>query len=227
MKTIRFVLFSLRWAFALALLGILAARSGAAWAAVIYESAALGPTGVSQGSVPGTNINPFVFTGVRFELLQPAITSQVGGHFTSPANGTFFGALVRLDSAEDFPNSASLSTADVLGAAVLDFPLPSAEVYGELSLSLSPGWYALVFGSGLFTSSGYGSAPRNNMDFGEPDYIAFQPGIGWFDLTDLSDVLDFVDHRFVVLGSIVPEPSTAAILVLGMAILFAQAKSRR
>jgi hypothetical protein len=204
---------------ALAALASLAAHPNTSSGAVIYESAALGPTGVTQGSVAATNINQFVFTGVRFELTQPVITSQVGGHFVSQSGGTFFGAVVKLDSADDFPDTGDLSSPDVLGTTTLNFPVASADVYGDLSLSLSPGWYALVFGSGLFGTSGLGVAPRNNMDFGEPDYVGFQPGIEWFDLSDLSDALLFVDHRFVVLGAVIPEPLAGPSMLLGLACL--------
>jgi hypothetical protein len=174
---------------------------------ILFESGTLGPTGIPQGSVAATNITPFVFTGVRFELTRPVITSQVGGHFVDRANGTFFGAIVQLDDENDFPDSGNLATSDVLGAAILMFPVPSAEVFGDLTLSLDPGWYALVFGSGLFGTNGDGAAPRNNPDIGEPAYIAFQTGTGWFNLSDLSDVVKFVDHRFAVIGSVVPEPA--------------------
>jgi hypothetical protein len=176
-------------------------------AATIFESGDLGPTGIPQGSVAATNITPHVFTGVRFKLTQPVITTQVGGHFVDRANGTFFGAIVELDDQNDFPNSGNLSTPDVLGTATLTFPNPSAEVFGNLNLSLDPGWYGLVFGSGLFGTSGDGAAPRNNNDIGSPMYIAFQTGTGWFNLSDLSDAILFVDHRFVVKGHLVPEPA--------------------
>jgi len=100
---------------------------------ILFESGTLGPTGVTfadleNGTVPGTNVNKFVFAGVRFELTQPVITTQVGGHFVEEVPGTFFGAIVALDDAGDFPNSADLSTADVLGATTPTYPNPSAEV---------------------------------------------------------------------------------------------------
>jgi hypothetical protein len=174
--------------------------------AVIYKSAALGPTGVLQGSVAATNVNSAVFPGVRFELTLPVITSQVGGHFVSQSGGTFFGAIVSLDGPGDFPNSSDLSSSDVLGAAVLSFPETSAEVSGGLSLSLSPGWYALVFGSGLFGANGDGAAPQNNTDIGDPSYIAYEPNLGWIAL-DRFPML-FENHRFIVSGVIVPEPTT-------------------
>jgi hypothetical protein len=185
-------------------------------AAILYESGTLGPTGVtwsdlSSGAVPGINITGSVFNGVRFELTVSVITTEVGGHFASPMNGTFFGAIVELSGENDFPNSSDLSTSDVLGAAVLNFPGSSAEVYGDLALTLDPGWYALIFGGGLFGTAGSGGAVGNNPDIGVPAYIGWQPGAGWFNLTGLST--EFGDYRFIVEGSIVPEPSAIVISV--------------
>src|SRR5262245_61142481 len=122
-------------------------------AATIFESSTLGPTGIPWSdligqAVPGTNISAVTFNGVRFHLDQPVVTSQVGGHFAAPSVGTFFGAIVALDGENDFPNSGNLSTPDVLGVTTLDFSNPSAEEFGNLQLSLNPGWYAVVYGSG-------------------------------------------------------------------------------
>jgi hypothetical protein len=173
--------------------------------------------GLTNGTVPGTNVNSFVFTGVRFELTQPVITSQVGGHFVSQLPSTFFGAIVKLDGESDFPNAGNLSTPDILGAATLTFPQPSAEVFGNLSLSLEPGWYALIFGNGLFGTSGSGAAVRNGADIGMPTYIGYQPGSGvdWIDIT-----ADGPNHRFVVNGTAVPEPADFIALALGVFAVF-------
>ncbi len=126
---------------------------------------------LTSGDVPATSVNRFVFTGVRFQLTQPVITSQIGGHFVEANSGSFFGAIVALDDESDFPDSGDFSSSDFLGSTLLTFPHPSAEVFGDLSLSLDPGWYALVFGSGLFEATGAGAAPRNNTDIGNPTYI--------------------------------------------------------
>ncbi len=190
---------------------------GSATAEIIFESGTLGPTGVpfsdlTGGVVPGTNIKDVVFTGVRFKLKQPALVSQIGGHFVSTVPRTFFGAIVALDDASDFPDSEGLSTPDVVGTTTLTFPVPSDEVFGDLEVRLDPGWYALVFGSGLFGTLGNGAAPRNNPDIGDPTYIGFQPGAGWFNLAGLPTM--FTNHRFVIKGRIVPEPTTFGIMVV-------------
>jgi hypothetical protein len=188
-------------------------------AATIFESGALGPTGVTwddlvNQNVLGVNVNPDVFNGVRFEVSVPVIVSEVGGHFASPLGGDFFGAIVQLDDPNDFPDSGDLSTPDVLGVATLVFPAPSAEVFGNLTLPLDPGWYALVFGSGLFGTTGAGGAPLNNLDIGTPSYIGFQENSGW---TNRPDILD--NKSFVVNGRIVPESSTCSLVFFALTTL--------
>ncbi len=133
-------------------------------AATIFESGTLGPTGIPRGVVRGANVSASVFNGVRFELSVPVITTQVGGHFVGSVGttDTLFGAIVKLVDENDFPDSGDLSTPDVLGATKLALPEPSAEVFGNLSLTLNPGWYALVFGSGHFGAIGDGAMPLNN-----------------------------------------------------------------
>jgi hypothetical protein len=184
-----------------------------ATADVIFESGTLGPTGLTFDDFGGTTepsgsyVSDFAFTGVRFELTQPAVTTRVGGHFViDPGHDdSFFGAIVRLHSSMDFPDSGDLSTSDVLGHTLLSFPNTSAEVFGDLELSLSAGWYALVFGSGLFGATGQGAAPANNPDIGSPSYIGHQPGFGWYSFAEIGGF--FNDFRFVVHGELVPEAS--------------------
>lgn len=193
------------------------------FADTLFESGTLGPTGIyineiGGGVEPGgAVVSPFVFNGVRFEITQPVITSRVGGHFVAdPRFGSsFFGAIVRLDDATDFPDSGNLSTPDLLGATRLTFPNPSAEVFGDLVVSLDPGWYALVFGSGLFGATGSGGMLLNNPDIATPAYIGFQPGavLGWGNLSPI-----FHNFRFAVEGSIIPEPAMVA-MILGAAPL--------
>lgn len=187
-------------------------------AAILLESGTLGPTGVPfselvNGNVPSSSIRDVVFTGVRFELTQPVITSQIGGHFVAPANGTFFGAIVRLDDANDFPNSGDIeNSSDVLGSTLLTFPTLSNEVFGDITLNLDAGWYVLVFGSGHFGAAGDGATVRNGMDIGNPSYIGHQPGADWFNLTALPS--SFENHRFLITGISVPEPTTLFLVLI-------------
>jgi hypothetical protein len=202
---------------------------------VIFESGTLGPTGLTfddfDGGMPepsGAFVSDFAFTGVRFELTQPVATTRVGAHVViDPGHDdSFFGAIVRLNSATDFPNSGDLSTPDVLGERLLAFPDTSTEVFGDLALSLEPGWYALVFGSGLFGATGRGAAVANNPDIGSPSYIAFVPNSQWVDLSTLPG--PFANFRLVVEGNIVSEPSAfVAIPFMLLSLLCARKAARR
>jgi hypothetical protein len=214
----------------LAILAVVGPFVGFAPAEIIYESGSLGPTGIpwsdlTDDIVEGININRSVFAGVRFRLDRPVITAEVGGHFTGPSDSTFFGSIVRLESESDFPNTSELSSPDVLGHTLLRFPVPSAEVFGNLSVSLDPGWYALVFGSGLFGATGIGGALENNSDFSDPAYIAFGPNLQWHNLDTLP--VAFENHRFVIKGDIVPEPGFALGVLALLRLLLCRAAGRR
>ncbi|QDT69834.1 hypothetical protein MalM25_27760 [Planctomycetes bacterium MalM25] len=186
---------------------------------VLYQSATLGTTGITEFSPenPGNNVGRFNFTGGRFELTQPVITSRIGGHFfVSRGAGNFFGALVALTGPNDFPDSSDLSTPDVLGNTLLTFPDPSDEVFGELELALDPGWYGVVFGSGLFGATGAGGAVRNNADLPDGGLIGWSASVtgdGWFDLVP---GVSPTQQRVVVRGFQVPEPTSFGIASLVM-----------
>ncbi len=187
--------------------------------ATIFESSTLGTTGVEwddllSQSVPGSNINPSTFNGVRFELTHHTFVTAVGGHFVASSSEPFFGAIVSLDDEHDLPDSVDLSTSDVLGHTEVAIPRMSDEVLGELRIGLSPGWYALVFGSGLFNTSAIGGVLRNGEDIGTPTYIANLAGTGWRSLEGTS--LPFNNARYVIRGFVVPEPSTLTFLLIGL-----------
>ena len=210
-------LFSLAWWFVTVLI------PGNIFAAIIFESGTLGETGVTRtelgnGLVPGTSVDSHIFPGVRFQVTQPVVLSEVGGHFVEESSGTFFGVIVALNDETDFPDSGDLSTPDVLGAATLTFPNPSKEVYGNLVLPLDPGWYALVFGSGLFGTNGLGGAVRNGVDFGDPSYVAHGPNLQWFNFDIFGTFFD--NHRFVVKGAIVPELNALGMVLFFLVVLW-------
>jgi len=200
----------------------IAMTANLAAAVTIFESGTLGPTGVTwqqaiDGEVPATNIKNSVFTGVRFHLDLPVVTSRIGGHFLSPSNGTFFGAIVELDDENDFPDSGDLSTPDVLGNTLLTFPNPSGETNSNLSISLDTGWYALVFGSGLFGATTNGGALRNGSDIGDPSYIAYV-GSRWKNSSPTNGI-EFKDYHLTLEGTIVPESSTLIMTFVAFAFV--------
>jgi hypothetical protein len=129
-----------------------------------YESAAMG----NANSGGGYSLHSNQFLGVRFQVTSKVTISRIGGHIGG--GGQVFGALVRLSGPNDLPDSLNLTTPDVIGTTLLTlggFP----DVSSPLVQQLEPGWYALVFGSGLFGATGSGFMPGNNPEIGVPSYI--------------------------------------------------------
>jgi hypothetical protein len=127
----------------------------------IYQSAALG----GIGRFGGPSVSNSQILAARFHLNQATTTAHIGGVFGG--SGTIYGAIVALTGPEDFPDSTDLSSADVLGAALLMLPDGNAELIATpLEVRLSPGWYAIAFGTGRFGATGDGYAPMEPGAFG-------------------------------------------------------------
>lgn len=112
----------------------------------IYESVALGPLAPSGDPPPVVVADQFL--GVKFHVSKPVTTGSIGGYFAPYSPGVeadIIGAIVRLDGPHDFPKSFDLSTSDVLGKTLLHVSEPAGDVAGDLALTLTEGWYALVF----------------------------------------------------------------------------------
>lgn len=139
---------------------------------IIFQSAIQRPANPG-----GTSVFDRQFVGAKFFVDAPTETTRIGGHFTKTLD--IFGAVVRLSSAADFPDSPDLSTPDVLGAARIvsfgpDFEIGTDFFSTQLSVPLERGWHALVFGSGLFgtvNSSWGGSLPTDHQRLGNPRFF--------------------------------------------------------
>lgn len=212
-------------------IGLVCLTCSAAISAVIYESATLGPTSITKAQVlgdevPASNVVDTNFIGARFQIVNTATTTRIGGHFSGGfENDTFFGGLIRLSSEMDFPDSGDLSTSDVLGSTLMSFSEPSAETFGHLSVQLTPGWYGVVFGSGLFGTNGRGFAIRNGAEIGLPQYFNWQPSNAWFNLADLG-VPGLGNRRFVVEGTQSPEPPASVLALIALSIVAVRRRNR-
>ena len=192
-------------------------------AVLLYESSELGQVGVPpvnfiNGETPGCNVDTNLYQGVKFYLSEATYVEQVGAHLVGfgawPYDGNqlgqLFAAVVRLDGADDFPDSRDLSTPDVVGVSLIQLPATSNDVYGEIGISLKRGWYALVLGAGLFGSdaeTGIGAMVQNNTDIGAPIYFGINLD-SWYIHGSYA-----ANQRFFLLGHIVPEPSVLTLLL--------------
>ena len=168
----------------------------------------------------------------RFEVSQSTTTKSVGGTFLNfdGSAATFFGAIVELTGASDVPNSLDLSGADVVGTTLLSIDgarFNGVDLSAPLSVSLNPGWHALVFGSGKFGAS---SGP--DVDLAMPSFETdlapsqnpaslFQPSHPNFPNFVINQIST---PQFIVTA--IPEPSSAMLLATG-AVSFSLRRRRR
>jgi hypothetical protein len=126
----------------------------------IHESTAHGGSGGGGGSA----FTPSGFLASRFFIDEAFRTTRIGGEIGGEfgaGNSKVFAAIVALTGPDDFPDSVDLSTPDVLGHALLPVPEDGLSFLNdaELTVNLTPGWYAIVYGSGRFGATGIGIAP--------------------------------------------------------------------
>ncbi len=115
----------------------------------------------------GISIGDQQFVMIRFSVstIDPMRTYEMGGQFGGfRGNGYIFGAIVALTDENDVPDSVDLSTPDVLGTTLIPVfneadPDRSFITSGKLSVELSRGFYAAVFGSGKFGATSDGFSP--------------------------------------------------------------------
>ena len=192
---------------------------------VLYQSA----TNVLSGSMTnpsGVGVDSSFFSGANFHLSTSAHLSQIGGNFgdfVSPGNGQVFGAVVPVASLTSPPVPADLSS-NVLATTLITLPAAgqSADVFGNLSLDLTPGFYGIVFGSGKFGATG------STLAITKWDAVAANTGGVQTYALRQSDGAFFTQApgaRYVAIGT-VPEPSSA-IAVVGVAATAALSRRRR
>ena len=176
---------------------------------LIHESAHLGPVGQNAGFSLGMQ-----FLGSRFHVNSTVEVAAVGGALFSsapPFGGPLFAAVVSLSNATALPSGDPFDDTK-LAETLFEAPRPSADLLIPLSVTLSPGDYALVFGGEQFDPSVRGGMTNTNVDI---------PGHASYFRWDAEDQQWQEVHeggmRFVV--ATVPEPSSVMLLLLGVVIL--------
>jgi hypothetical protein len=171
-------------------------------AAIIHESATLGATGLP---VIGPSVSATLYRGSRFSVDSIVKVEAVGGHIVGTP-GNLFATIVSLSSPTALPSGNPFDMTTV-ATTLFDPPELSDDILVPLSATLNPGHYALIFGSPLIGGS-EGVMPDNNMDIpGSASYFVWSAlqGERWIDVPQATN------HRFVVTGFVIPEPSSIAL----------------
>jgi len=197
-----------------ALFASIATYSGSASATIIYESTTQGVTGFSSGY----GLWDTQFLGSRFSLSSDTAITSIGVHMGG--NGTFFGAIVGLSDPNALPISTPLSGLNILANGTFTASKNSIEQTLDLPITLGPGNYGVIFGTGLFGTSGIGFMPTPG-DTGS-DNISAASYFFWNGGQTIPAWQDggFSEVRFVVNGETsnpVPEPATFLLLGAGLA----------
>lgn len=194
---------------------IMALTTHAGASPLIYASATMGTP--NQGEGGGILLGQVQYNGARFQLTETYTVDAIGGHLRSTNSNPgpeLFGALVELTGPGDFPDSSNMLSADVVASATFDAtPLSSDMIVPVTPIDVGPGWYAIVFGGGAL-----GAANANNGEAKRTGQTP-APGVslitwngGWSPLSDFWP-------RYTVYGTLVPEPSSLALLGLSAFIL--------
>ena len=107
----------------------------------------------SSGQTTGTPITATNYVGWRFRVNSATAVTEVGGHLGA-ITGNLFAAIISLTAIDAMPQGAPFAEGTVKASTSFTPPTESGDFRTPLSASLTPGSYALIFGSGKFNASG-------------------------------------------------------------------------
>jgi hypothetical protein len=176
----------------------------------------------------GTTVDRFQFVGARFSLSQTTHITSIGGVFelSGPDLGNLqlFASIAALGP-NGFPAGLPPTFNPLAVTTFTPNYSPTADTLVSLPITLPPGNYAAIFGSNRFGATAGGFLPKMSGDIGTPSFLIG----GIHDTAGNSSEWSndgISNERIVVLGSVVPEPSTVALL--GTALVGATSwRSRR
>ena len=191
---------------------------------VTLESATLGSLSASSGYT----IADYQFVGWRFQINETLQVRDIGGHFLGLADREIFGAIAPLSDPTALPQGIPEDLEELSLAATTfsvpnsNDPPPSTVVFlTPLSVTLTPGYYALIFGSGLFGASGSDAMalPGDQQDFPNSSYFFATSGVGlattWIN-GGLSDVYFVVEGEPISSTPVPESSSTFSLLAFGV-----------
>ncbi|QWF69674.1 PEP-CTERM sorting domain-containing protein [Methylomonas paludis] len=158
------------------------------------------------------------FLATSFTLTQAEQITAIDGHFSQYGDGnTIFAAI---SSAANLANWSS----SVVGQTSFAPNTDGTDSSAALSLTLDPGTYYLVLGSGLSGTTGATGLATGQDVIGSPQfYQSFDGGASWGNLGQN-------DLRLALEGtavSSVPVPGTLPLLVSGLGVLAAGMRKRK
>jgi len=177
--------------------------------AVTYENPVGSPGGGSSG------IANDQYLGARFEFTEEVEVESVGGEFKNML-GSFFAAIVPIHSMAALPqgdpsqgipfNPGEVLTYETF--SVSPYPNPAQIRTIPLSITLDPGVYGVVFGSGLYGTS---CNPVSCM----PRYQSVPDSAGFFWSSQPWRWSNAFSQQSRIQITLVPEPATLSLLALG------------
>ena len=197
-------------------------------AAFLFDTAS--PPATSSGS----RLHDTSWVFHRFEVSSTTHVETIGGDFTNftANNLVVFGAIIKLLGDFDDPSPFDLTTDDVLATASIPVAKEARGLHtASVDLVLSPGWYALEFGTGALSASSVSPTGLNvMMQYFENDLTPLQASVAMIqsasgDVTITRQREDFGVPRYYVTGTVVPIP--AAIWLFGSGLLGLLALARR
>jgi hypothetical protein len=166
------------------------------YAAIIHQSATMGPTGQTYGYI----LSSEQFIGSRFQVNQQVQVTAIGGHLLA-GSGSIFGAIISLSNMTSLPDGSPFYSSEVVASKVFTPNPVSSDFRTSLSVTLEPGAYALVFGAGEFGSGYYSTA---YMPYGGQSDLPGSSYFAWiWDGWEMAWVdVDASGARFVVEGMV-------------------------
>ena len=176
------------------------------------------------GTHIGVTINSNRIIGVHFHLDSTVVAHSIGGelvgiddsgHLSTTYNGgMLFGAIVRLASPTDVPDSNfPLDTSDVLVHTLIPVGSPNQDTSASVgSVTLDAGDYALIFGSGQFGGNGRAFA-EGGTENGTPDYFYSDLGGGYNDGGGITNIRLFVSGDAA--ATPLPSPALSGMILFG------------
>lgn len=192
-------------------------------AALLLDTA----SGTPQPSRISLAVRDGIWPMHRFEVTTPGFdVTSVGGffeEFNENSDVTVFAAIVSLTGPTDIPDSFDLTTGDLVATTTFVVPEDALQpVSTSFPLSLTTGWYALVFGTGAFGADTVGSDAFDGVLLtGLPtDLDLSQQPVSLFNSANNGPQNTFLDQDvnadFVVEGNFVGVPEPGSMLLLGL-----------